>query len=128
MYCVLVLIEYQTSGSEILHVCMITGVAVINGLVYAVGGFNGSLRVRTVDIYDPIKNVWSAIASMEARRSTLGAAVLNGLIYAVGGFDGSSGLYVSQVSQVSQVVTVQVNTCSWPGIIMQKEFQLAMLT
>ena len=65
--------------------------AVINGLVYAVGGFNGSLRVRTVDIYDPIKDTWSAVASMEARRSTLGAAVLNGLIYAVGGFDGSSG-------------------------------------
>lgn len=55
------------------------------------GGFNGSLRVRTVDIYDPVKDVWSAVSSMEARRSTLGAAVLNGLIYAVGGFDGSSG-------------------------------------
>ena len=68
------------------------GVAVINGIIYAVGGFNGSLRVRTVDIYDPIKDMWSAVASMEARRSTLGAAVLNGLLYAVGGFDGSSGL------------------------------------
>lgn len=68
------------------------GVAVIGGLVYAVGGFNGSLRVRTVDVYEPLKDVWSSIASMEARRSTLGAAVLNGYIYAVGGFDGSSGL------------------------------------
>ena len=127
MYCVLVLIEYQTSGSEMLHVCMITGVAVINGLVYAVGGFNGSLRVRTVDIYDPIKNVWSAIASMEARRSTLGAAVLNGLIYAVGGFDGSSGSYVLQVPKACVVLIVQENTCIWPSIIMQKEFQLPML-
>lgn len=63
----------------------------INGMVYAVGGFNGSLRVRTVDMYDPAKDMWSSIASMEARRSTLGAAVLNGMIYAVGGFDGSSG-------------------------------------
>ena len=63
----------------------------MNGLVYAVGGFNGSLRVRTVDVYDPIKDMWSAVASMEARRSTLGAAILSGLIYAVGGFDGSSG-------------------------------------
>ena len=68
--------------------------SVMNGLVYAVGGFNGSLRVRTVDVYDPAKDQWSAIVSMEARRSTLGAAVLNGLIYAVGGFDGSSGEYV----------------------------------
>lgn len=70
----------------------ITGVAVVNGLVYAVGGFNGSLRVRTVDVYDPSRDSWAPVASMEARRSTLGVALLNGLIYAVGGFDGSSGL------------------------------------
>ena len=70
---------------------VLTGVAVVGGLVYAVGGFNGSLRVRTVDVYDPVKDTWSSVASMEARRSTLGAAVLNGCIYAIGGFDGSSG-------------------------------------
>ena len=67
------------------------GVALINGIVYAVGGFNGSLRVRTVDMYDPMKDVWTGCPSMEARRSTLGVAVLNDVIYAVGGFDGSSG-------------------------------------
>ncbi|XP_071483433.1 kelch-like protein 3 [Diadema setosum] len=68
------------------------GVAVLNGMVYAVGGFNGSLRVRTVDVYDPVRNMWSSVASMDARRSTLGVAVLNGMIYAVGGFDGTTGL------------------------------------
>ncbi|XP_048258603.1 kelch-like protein 2 isoform X2 [Haliotis rufescens] len=68
------------------------GVAVLNSQVYAVGGFNGSLRVRTVDVYDPVKDTWTSCPSMEARRSTLGVAVLNGYIYAVGGFDGSTGL------------------------------------
>lgn len=68
------------------------GVAVLKGLVYAVGGFNGSLRVRTVDVYDPEQDKWSTVAPMEARRSTLGVAVLNGSIYAVGGFDGTTGL------------------------------------
>ncbi|XP_077999159.1 kelch-like protein 3 [Glandiceps talaboti] len=68
------------------------GVAVMNGLIFAVGGFNGSLRVRTVDVYDPAKDQWSSVASMEARRSTLGVAVLNCIIYAIGGFDGSTGL------------------------------------
>ena len=72
-------------------VAVFSGVAVINGLVYAVGGFNGSLRVRTVDVYDPVKDIWTSCPSMEARRSTLGVAVLHGNIYAVGGFDGSSG-------------------------------------
>lgn len=61
------------------------------GHVYAVGGFNGSLRVRTVDVYDGVKDQWTSIASMQERRSTLGAAVLNDLLYAVGGFDGSTG-------------------------------------
>ena len=54
------------------------GVASVRGLVYAVGGFNGSLRVRTVDVYDPVRDAWTAAPNMEARRSTLGVAVLNG--------------------------------------------------
>lgn len=51
--------------------------------MYAVGGFNGSLRVRTVDVYDAALDQWSSCASMEARRSTLGVAVLGNCIYAV---------------------------------------------
>lgn len=67
------------------------GVVYVSGCVYAVGGFNGSLRVRTVDCYDPMMDRWTSVSSMQDRRSTLGAAVLNGLLYAVGGFDGSTG-------------------------------------
>ncbi|KAI1899035.1 hypothetical protein AGOR_G00078540 [Albula goreensis] len=69
-----------------------SGVVFMAGRVYAVGGFNGSLRVRTVDVYDGARDQWSSIASMQERRSTLGAAVLGDLLYAVGGFDGSTGL------------------------------------
>jgi kelch-like protein 2/3 len=68
------------------------GVAVLGDKVYAIGGFNGSLRVRTVDVYDPTTDSWTACCSMEARRSTLGVAVLNNMVFAVGGFDGSTGL------------------------------------
>ncbi|KAG9330825.1 hypothetical protein JZ751_021949 [Albula glossodonta] len=68
------------------------GVVYMGGIVYAIGGFNGSLRVRTVDSYDPVKDQWTCVASMQDRRSTLGSSVLNGLLYAVGGFDGSTGL------------------------------------
>ncbi|XP_005991519.1 kelch-like protein 3 [Latimeria chalumnae] len=68
------------------------GVVNMAGGVYAVGGFNGSLRVRTVDVYEATKNQWISIAPMQERRSTLGAAVLNELLYAIGGFDGSTGL------------------------------------
>lgn len=70
---------------------LLPGVVYVSGCVYAVGGFNGSLRVRTVDCYDPMMDRWTSVSSMQDRRSTLGAAVLNGLLYAVGGFDGSTG-------------------------------------
>ncbi|KAF2368914.1 BTB/Kelch-associated [Trinorchestia longiramus] len=73
------------------------GLAVVDGRVYAVGGFNGSLRVRTVDVYDPASNTWTGCANMEARRSTLGVATIDGKIYAVGGFDGSTGLNSAEV-------------------------------
>ncbi|PAA51469.1 hypothetical protein BOX15_Mlig010639g4, partial [Macrostomum lignano] len=73
------------------------GVALVGGLVYAVGGFNGSLRVRTCEVYDPVRDEWATVANMEARRSTLGVASLDGLVYAVGGFDGSSGLNTAEV-------------------------------
>src|SRR4029434_6096723 len=72
-----------------LRVCMCVGVVYMGGMVYAVVGSNGSLRVRTVDSYDPVKDEWCCVSSMQDRRSTLGAAVLNGLLYAVGGFDGA---------------------------------------
>lgn len=82
---------YRSSCFVNLPNVLIQGVAVVNNLVYVCGGFNGSLRVRTVDVYDPVKDVWTTVKPMEARRSTLGAAVLEGNVYAVGGFDGSTG-------------------------------------
>lgn len=63
----------------------IPGLAVLGDRVFAVGGFNGSLRVRTVDVYDPNTDSWSTSSNMQARRSTLGVAVVNNILYAVGG-------------------------------------------
>ena len=80
------------------------------GRVYAVGGFNGSLRVRTVDFYDPLRDAWSSAPNMEARRSTLGVAVLNDCIYAVGGFDGSTGLNSAEVLDLSVASPMMVIT------------------
>lgn len=74
------------------------GVAVVRGLIYVIGGFNGALRVRSVDIYDPVRRLWRAGPSMECRRSTLGVAVLDEIIYAVGGFNGVKGKCVANDS------------------------------
>uniref|UniRef100_A0AAY4DJZ4 BTB domain-containing protein n=2 Tax=Denticeps clupeoides TaxID=299321 RepID=A0AAY4DJZ4_9TELE len=87
-------------NAAVKFVCFLcTGVVYMGGLVYAVGGFNGSLRVRTVDAYDLAKDEWCCVSSMQDRRSTLGAAVLNGLLYAVGvgGYDGATRQCLSTV-------------------------------
>nr|XP_046916765.1 kelch-like protein 3 [Dermatophagoides farinae] len=74
-----------------------SGIVVHHGLIYAIGGFNGQCRIRSVDMFDPKSNKWTQCASLEVKRSTLGACVLNGLIYAVGGFDGTLGLQSAEV-------------------------------
>ena len=66
----------------------------IGGLVYVVGGFNGSQRENTVVVYDVVKDQWTDACSMNAKRSTLGVAILQEYIYAVGGFDGTSGIFL----------------------------------
>uniref|UniRef100_A0A3B4V9I0 Kelch like family member 2 n=1 Tax=Seriola dumerili TaxID=41447 RepID=A0A3B4V9I0_SERDU len=90
------------------------GVVYVGGCVYAVGGFNGSLRVRTVDCYDPMMDRWTSVSSMQDRRSTLGAAVLSGLLYAVGGFDGSTGTVLVLVCDcLSTVEAYNAKTDEW---------------
>ncbi|VVC24961.1 Hypothetical protein CINCED_3A021095 [Cinara cedri] len=80
------------------------GLAVLkDSRVFAVGGFNGSLRVRTVDMLDlsSPSPCWVPTVTMLARRGTLGVAVLDNYIYAVGGFDGTSGLNSAEVFDCS---------------------------
>lgn len=51
--------------------------AVIDDTIYAIGGFNGSWRVSTVEKYNISLNQWQLVNSMNERRSGAGASVLN---------------------------------------------------
>lgn len=68
------------------------GCATLNGIVYLIGGFNGSRHLRMVVTYNPMTDKFSYISSMHYVRSEVGVGVLNDRIYAVGGFDGTSCL------------------------------------
>uniref|UniRef100_A0A8C4YUZ5 BTB domain-containing protein n=1 Tax=Gadus morhua TaxID=8049 RepID=A0A8C4YUZ5_GADMO len=68
------------------------GVAAIGNRLYAVGGYDGTSDLATVESYDPVTNTWQPEVSMGTRRSCLGVAVLHGLLYAAGGYDGASCL------------------------------------
>ena len=69
------------------------------GIVYALGGtvgsvgFPGTQELTTVEAYDLVADVWTAVASLSTPRGALGAAVGRaGTIFVIGGFDGSSVL------------------------------------
>uniref|UniRef100_A0A8C3CI92 Uncharacterized protein n=1 Tax=Cairina moschata TaxID=8855 RepID=A0A8C3CI92_CAIMO len=48
------------------------GVAVLNRLLYAVGGFDGTARLRSAECYHPERDAWRAIAPMASIRSGAG--------------------------------------------------------
>lgn len=66
------------------------GVAVMNGMLYAVGGYDGVARqcLSSVEVYNPETDEWNQIESMIQRRSGAAVAVIDNLLYAIGGHDG----------------------------------------
>lgn len=48
------------------------GVAVINRLLYAVGGFDGASRLSSCECYNPDEDEWKTMASMNTVRSGAG--------------------------------------------------------
>ncbi|KAH8330994.1 hypothetical protein KR067_009993 [Drosophila pandora] len=73
------------------------GVAVLEGKLYAFGGFNGTERLSTVEVYDPRKNKWSQGCAMLCKRSAVGVAALDDCIYVCGGYDGVTSLNTVEV-------------------------------
>ncbi|PNF14489.1 Kelch-like ECH-associated protein 1 [Cryptotermes secundus] len=68
------------------------GVAVMDGLLYAVGGSAGSEYHSSVERYDPEEDRWTSVKPMHTKRLGVGVAVVNRLLYAIGGYDGTERL------------------------------------
>ena len=58
-------------------------VAVLNGQMYAMGGFDGHVRQNTAERYTPRTNQWSMIPPMNQQRSDGSACSLQGIIFYV---------------------------------------------
>ena len=65
--------------------------AAIGNNIYAVGGTNGTTRLKSVEKLSN-GDRWVPVAELNVPRSRPGVATLNGCIYAVGGYDGSDHL------------------------------------
>ena len=71
---------------------------ILSGYLYAVGGHDGIIYLKTVERYNPVINEWTYVASMGARRGGVGVATVGGCLYATGGYDGTSNLSTSGMS------------------------------
>lgn len=52
------------------------GLAVVNGQLYAVGGFDGTTYLKTVEVFDRDNNQWRHAGSMNYRRLGGGVGVV----------------------------------------------------
>jgi N-acetylneuraminic acid mutarotase len=68
-----------------------------NGKLYAVGGYDGTNFLNSVEEYDPATDSWTTKAPMKNRRVGPGVAVApNGKLYAAGGRDDVTRIFVTE--------------------------------
>ncbi|KAL3199837.1 hypothetical protein MRX96_043762 [Rhipicephalus microplus] len=99
------------------------GVAVLDGLLYAVGGSCGttqhySARLSSVECYDPDRDQWVDVAPMNTCRSGAGVVAVERWIYVVGGYDGSS--------QLTSAERYDVERDQWDVVASMKEPRSAL--
>lgn len=61
------------------------GIAVVNGKIYVIGGYNGSI-LNVNEMYDPATDTWTRKRPMPTPRYDFGIAVYQNKIYCIGGF------------------------------------------
>ena len=69
------------------------GACVVRGAFYVIGGRNnspdGNMDSSSLDMYDPMRNVWIPKKPMTVPRNRVGVGVIDNMIYAVGGSHGT---------------------------------------
>ena len=58
----------------------------LDGHVYAIGGWDGSSRLDSVEKYNPVLNTWSFIPPMKIALTSPAVVALKGLLYVTGTF------------------------------------------
>ena len=82
------------------------GVAILNGLLYAVGGSDGIQPLKLAERYDPTSDLWTQISDMNENRSSVAATTLGEYFYAIGGYTGVT-------SCLQSVERYNPNTDTW---------------
>ena len=77
--------------------------AAVGSKIYVMGGYDGSSRLNTCEVYDTTTNAWTSIANMTTKRSCLAAAAVGSKIYAIGG--GENGFSRLNTCEVFDTIT-----------------------
>ena len=85
--------------------------AVVNDIIYAIGGTNGSIPLNVNEAFDPSDNSWTTEAPMPTARSDCAVAVVNNEIYVIGGqiaegFVGNNEVYNPQTNTWATVASM----------------------
>ena len=64
----------------------VSGVCSLDQSIYAVGGYDGSSQLSSMERYDVWLDQWTAITPMNCPRSALSVSIVNNCIYAIGKF------------------------------------------
>jgi len=64
----------------LVYIVHFQGVIAYHGLVYAIGGFNGTSRLNTGERYNPTMNTWRPITDMFHPRSNFAIEVIISII------------------------------------------------
>ncbi|XP_069794867.1 actin-binding protein IPP isoform X2 [Narcine bancroftii] len=81
--------QYWTTVSSLHQARSGLGVAVLEGMIYAIGGESDSMIFDCAERYDPVTKQWAAVSSMNSPRCGLGVCACHAAIYALGGWIGA---------------------------------------
>jgi len=90
------------------------GAVAVNGIIYAIGGYNATSTLATVEAFDPATNTWSTKAPMNTARYGMYVGVVNGKIYVAGGSDINSLTATSSVESYDPVTNTWSLETSMP--------------
>ena len=92
------------------------GVASLNGKLYAAGGYDGNVFLKSVECFDPVANKWKLVSPMNVKRSRVALVANCGKLYAIGGYDGVSNLNSMEVyDPVANVWNFAARMCAHEG-------------
>ena len=81
--------SWTLKSSMLFNRCYLASTVHAN-LIYAIGGFSGETRLRSVECYNPITNEWKRMPDMVRIRSHAACVTYRNKIYVIGGSDGST--------------------------------------